>query len=594
MSGGVLARRTRRAVRVVGIPLVAGAAMALSLPPFGFWILAFPAAAALWWEVGHLPWRRRLAAGWFFGLGCYGIGLWWVTDFSVYGGIVLILCEALAPAVASAATPRSLGRTPVLAGAMVLMEAARSSWPFGGLPLGGVALGQAAGPLADAVRLGGPDVLVGLVWLGGGGLGLLLRTGSRWWWHRRLAVHEPAGWRELTGTAPPSGLRRTAAPRVLGPVLGGTLAILAVAGLAVAGGSAADGGPAVREIRVAAVQGGGARGVSHLQVPPATVFDAAVAATDQLLADPSAGKVQLIVWPEDVVALYGPLAGSPEEATISALARSADATLLAGVTEPANPGHFRNEVVAFGPDGKVVASYEKVHRVPFGEYVPLRGLIKHLANLSEVPEDAVPGHSDGVLRTPAGALGAMVSYEVFFADRGWVATRGGATLLVVPTNTSSYSTAQVPTQEVAADRLQALSEGRDLVQAAPTGFSDLVDNDGRVLARSGLGGRSLEIGTLAMRRGRTLFARYGELPVLVVAGTGVGGGWLATALGPSERGRALRRRRRNRAADRVPARPPRGRPGHRHDTPVGTAPVASGDVTGGGVNPWIAGEDHVL
>ena len=53
---------------------------------------------------------------------------------------------------------------------MVLVEALRSTWPFGGLPLGGVALGQASSPLAGAARLGGPLLLVGLVWLGGAGL----------------------------------------------------------------------------------------------------------------------------------------------------------------------------------------------------------------------------------------------------------------------------------------------------------------------------------------------------------------------------------------------------------------------------------------
>ena len=58
----------------------------------------------------------------------------------------------------------------------------------------------------------------------------------------------------------------------------------------------------------------------------------------------------------------------------------------------------------------------------------------------------------------------MISFEVFFAVSGRSATRAGAQLLVVPTNTASYSTSQVPTQEVAAARLQAIEEGRDLIQ----------------------------------------------------------------------------------------------------------------------------------
>jgi apolipoprotein N-acyltransferase len=168
--------------------------------------------------------------------------------------------------------------------------------------------------------------------------------------------------------------------------------------------------------------------------------------------------------------------------------------------------------------------------------------VQHVADVSEVPQDAIPGHGNGVLRTPVAQLGTMVSYEVFFSGRGRTATRAGATLLVVPTNTSSYSTAQVPTQEVAADRLQALSEGRDLVQAAPTGFSDLVDHDGQVLARSDLGRRALVVGALHLRRGNTVFERTGDLAVLVAAGLGVVGGWLAALLSPSDEARRRRRR----------------------------------------------------
>jgi apolipoprotein N-acyltransferase len=550
----------------VGVPLAAGALMAASLPPFGFWVLAFPAAAVLWWRAGCHGTAGRLGQGWVFGLGLYGVGLWWVTDFSLPGGLLLIVVEALAPALACAAAPRGRGRTPALAGAMVLFEQLRSTWPLGGLPLGGVALGQAGGPLADAARLGGPLLLVGSVWLGGGGLGVLAssagRRARRWWAARR----EPAGWRLLTGGPPPEGVRRLAPVPLAGALVAGASALGLVVGAGLAGRSAPDGGPALSHLEVAAVQGGGVRGLDELQVPPSRVFDAEVAATRQLEAGTGSPRPALVVWPEDVVALDRPLGGSPEEHTIAELARAGHATLLAGVTEPAGPGHFRNEIVAFAPDGEVVDTYEKVHRVPFGEYVPWRGLVEHLANLSDVPEDAVPGHGDGVLRTPAGRLGTMVSYEVFFAGRGRVATRAGATLLVVPTNTSSYSTAQVPTQEVAADRLQAISEGRDLVQAAPTGFSDLVDHDGRVLERSDLGPRALVVGRLARRDGRTVYERFGDLPVLAAAGAGVAGGWLAALLAPPEPGRAPRghRGRRRQASrssrrDTGKARPAPGR-----------------------------------
>ena len=227
-----------------------------------------------------------------------------------------------------------------------------------------------------------------------------------------------------------------------------------------------------------------------------------------------------------------PSASRRRSATLGTTAVRLHATLAVGVTETVSATAFRNEIVAFGPDGHVVARFEKVHRVPFGEYVPDRAFFSHLANLSAVPLDAIAGHGDGVLRTPAGPLGTMVSYEVFFAARGRIATRAGAHLLIVPTNTASYATVQVPAQEIAASRLQAIAEGRDLVQASPTGYSALIDHRGRVLARTSLGLRQVLVGDVDLRTGLTIYERFGDLPFLLASGLLLIGGWLATLLSP--------------------------------------------------------------
>ena len=133
---------------------------------------------------------------------------------------------------------------------------------------------------------------------------------------------------------------------------------------------------------------------------------------------------------------------------------------------------FRNAAVAWAPDGTRTARYDKAHRVPFGEYVPWRELVGRLADLSAVPRDAVAGHGPGRLDTPVGRLGVVVSYEVFFPARARAAIRSGGSVLLVPTNASSYRTRQVPAQEVAAARLRALETGRAVVQAAPKLVTD--------------------------------------------------------------------------------------------------------------------------
>ena len=88
---------------------------------------------------------------------------------------------------------------------------------------------------------------------------------------------------------------------------------------------------------------------------------------------------------------------------------------------------------------------------------------------------------------------------------------------MVPTNTTSYPSSQMPAQELAAARIQAVSRGRDLVQASPTGYSALIDNTGAVRARSALSEQVALTGTVALRDGATPFSRFGSWPTLALA-----------------------------------------------------------------------------
>jgi apolipoprotein N-acyltransferase len=481
--------------------LAAGVLLALSLPPFGVWPSAFVGAALLYWRLRGLRLAARILSGWAAGIGCFGIGLSWAVSFNWYGAVALVLAESLTMAIAAALTPPQRGRAPAFVSAATLAEALRLSWPFGGLPVGGVFLGQAGGPLLGAARLGGPLLLTATVWTGGVAVAHLGEAARGWWGDRRV------------GGAPWVGLA--------------ALALVVVAG--VGGAVAPDGGPAIRTVRVAAVQGGGVRGFGQFEISQAGVFGAELSASDRL--EGSARPASLVVWPEDVIALARPLAGSPQATTVAALARWLDATVLAGVTITEADDTFRNEIVAWSPGGRIVSVFEKVHRVPFGEYVPFRGFFSHLADLAAVPRDAIAGHGSGLMRTPAGPLGVLVSYEVFFAARGRSSVRAGAEMLVVPTNTSSYANAQMPTQEVAADRVQAVEEGRDLVQAAPTGYSTFVTNRGVVRQRSGLSDRQVLVAPVPLRRGATLYERFGDLPTLVLSALALAAGLAAGILG---------------------------------------------------------------
>ena len=483
--------------------LAAGLLLAASLPPWpvatGAWPLGLLGAAVLAGALYGRGWGARLAAGLACGLGLYAPGLWWMREFSVPGYVVVVLLEALILAGAlvlvpgrggtgpEPSGPDAMGRArgavaslaaPSLPAALVLAEAVRGAWPFGGLPLAGIDLGQVAGPLGAAATVGGRLLVVALVGTAGVGLATLA-----------------LGWRERT-------------PRLAGAVVLGL-----VAGFAALAAAAPD-GTAVGRLRVSAVQGGGPRGLRAIEVDPSTVLERHLAA--------SAGAppgVELVVWPEDVIDVEH-LAGSPADEALGAEAGRLQATLVAGVVEDverAGLDGFTNAAVAWGPDGRRVDRYDKVHRVPFGEYVPGRAFFERLADLSPVPRDAVAGQGLPVLRLPSLTLGVLISYEVFFEDRARAAVAAGGEVLAVPTNASSYQDEQVPAQEVAAARLRALETGRWVVQAAPTGYSAVVDPEGRVLRRSPLGARAVVTATVEARQGRTLASFLGGPPVVILA-----------------------------------------------------------------------------
>jgi apolipoprotein N-acyltransferase len=184
--------------------------------------------------------------------------------------------------------------------------------------------------------------------------------------------------------------------------------------------------------------------------------------------------------------------------------------VVAGIVEDSGPTHFANAVLAWDPDGSIAARFDKVHRVPYGEYIPFRGLVKHFANLDAVPRDARAGHGAPVLNTAAGRLGVAISYEVFFSDRARLAARHGVGVMLVPTNASSFSTGQVPAQELAAARLRAMETGRWVVQAAPTGYTAVVNDNGRVLNHSDLGKGDVIRRTVQRRHGQTPATRLGD------------------------------------------------------------------------------------
>ena len=198
---------------------------------------------------------------------------------------------------------------------------------------------------------------------------------------------------------------------------------------------------------------------------------------------------------------------------------------LVGVTEDAeyvydvDPGNFVNAQYTVMPDGSVVDRYVKVVRVPYGEYVPLRGVLEALgAPVDQIPSDALAGRGPAVLEVPGVARTAVViSWEVFFGRRTRDGVTSGGELLVNPTNGASYTWTILQTQQVASSRLRAVETGRWVIQVAPTGFSAIIDPDGRVLQRSDISEQRVLTADVMRRTGLTWYSRLGDTWVIALA-----------------------------------------------------------------------------
>src|SRR5579875_3845897 len=170
--------------------LGAGVLVTLSLPPFGWWPLAWLGLGVVAARLPGLDWKGRLLLGIGFGLGDYLPGLFWVHQFSIPGYIAVVVVSALYALAPILATPTSRRRCIAFAlpCGFVVSDWARDRFPLGGLPLGGLDLGQAAGPLRPVLRLGGGLALTGVTVLAGVALAALAALVYRGWNRRSVTA----------------------------------------------------------------------------------------------------------------------------------------------------------------------------------------------------------------------------------------------------------------------------------------------------------------------------------------------------------------------------------------------------------------------
>ncbi len=478
------------------LALGAGALVALSLPPWGFWPLAFAGIALFDLTLSDTTSRAdRAGRGWLFGAGWMFLGMGWMIQLTGPGYVVAAAVFAGFHAVAAAAgtTAAAGGRWSVFVRpiAHTLVEALRFSFPFGGVPLATLGISQVGGPLSGVVRVGGVILLTWVTFQFGFAIVPAVR----------------AAMSRIEATGAPDGTSST--HRHVTVALCLAIAAVAAAALAPSGDDTGE------TLRIAAVQGGGEQGTSALDVPSIVVTERHLEATRSINPDPD---LDLVFWPENTIDV-DTFETSDVVPLIVTEANRLGVPIAVGLTEDVRVDgkrRYTNAHVVVTPDGKIFSRYDKVRRVPFGEYVPLRSVIERISSAVDRVGDAVPGETPAVLELPDGQrLATVISWEVFFGGRAREGVALGSEIIVNPTNGASYTGTIVQTQQIASSRLRAIETGRWVVQAAPTGFSAFVSSDGDVLDRTTQREQRVITRDVPLRAGSTWYVSLGDRPFIV-------------------------------------------------------------------------------
>jgi apolipoprotein N-acyltransferase len=236
----------------------------------------------------------------------------------------------------------------------------------------------------------------------------------------------------------------------------------------------------------------------------------------------------LVVWPESALPFF--FQGEPSYAArVKSLAVELKSCLVTGSPAFEKEGeltHYLNSAFLISPTGAVLGRSDKLHLVPFGEYVPLASLFPFVNKLVAGIGDFRPGRSAVPLETTGGKIGVLVCFEGIFPEVARAYVQAGAGILVNITNDAWFGRSSAPYQHLSMTVFRAVENRVPLVRAANTGISSVIDSKGHIRGMTSL----FEEATLGaqVRRGEggTFYSRHGDIFALVCLGAcGVIGLW---------------------------------------------------------------------
>ena len=235
---------------------------------------------------------------------------------------------------------------------------------------------------------------------------------------------------------------------------------------------------------------------------------------ERLSRDALSAHPALLVWPETAVPfVFG--SDVPNSNRLLQFQREAGTNLLFGsiLIKSIRPDRteFSNSAILLDKEGKKTYVYDKIHLVPFGEYVPLKRLLFFIDKIVVGIGDYLPGRQYIRAETEFGSFGTVICYEVIFPGLVRKFFTQGGDFIVTITNDAWFGRTAGPYQHFSMAVFRAVENRKPLVRAANTGISGFIDSSGRIIASSSLFSRQVLTESITTDRTLSFYTKYGDL-----------------------------------------------------------------------------------
>ena len=224
-------------------------------------------------------------------------------------------------------------------------------------------------------------------------------------------------------------------------------------------------------------------------------------------------KPNLIIWPETATPFFFQEAKEYQPLILD-IPRKTGAFLLFGTptytVEKGRVSHYNSAFLA-SPFGDLVGKYDKIHLVPFGEYVPLSNLLFFIGSLGEGIGNFKSGKEYFLFRLPEATFGVLICFEIIFPDLSRQFVKRGANFLVTITNDAWFGRTSAPYQHLAIATFRAVENRVFIARAANTGITAFIDPMGRIVQQGGIFTEEALSGTIRLMKERTFYTLYGDL-----------------------------------------------------------------------------------